>query len=120
MEKGNGSRARPRAGVPATCIYRRFSQLLLGLRLVSDTLYSEVRRYLDVGSHKTTDILPVLSIAARAFREIEEIPSSIAKRMAAAYRRLNRLSVTTVLPLLVWMRTLPSEELSPAIMRAPS
>lgn len=77
-------------------------------------LYSEVRRYLDVGSHKTIDILPVLSVAALAFREIEEIPSFVPRRMAEAYFRLNRLNVTTALPLLVWLRTLPSAQLSTA------
>ena len=77
-------------------------------------LYSEVRHYLDIGSHKTIDILPALSVAAQAFRDIDEIPSSIPRRMAVAYRRLNRLSVTTALPLLVWLRTLPSVQLSAA------
>ena len=109
-EMGRGHAARGRRDV----LLSAWLTAATGTEVSVGHLYSEVRRYLDVGSHKTTDILPVLSIAARAFREIEEIPSSIAKRMAAAYRRLNRLSVTTVLPLLVWMRTLPSEELSPA------
>ena len=77
-------------------------------------LYSEVRHYLDIGSHKTIDILPALSVAAQAFRDIDEIPSSIPRRMADAYRRLNRLSVTTALPLLVWLRTLPSVRFSAA------
>ena len=75
-------------------------------------LYSEVRRYLDAGSHRTIDILPALSVAALAFREIEEIPSYIPSRMADAYRRLSHLSVTTALPLLVWLRTLSAAQLS--------
>lgn len=75
-------------------------------------LYSEVRRYLDVGSHRTVDILPELSVAALAFREIEETPSIVPSRMADAYRRLSFLGVTTALPLLVWLRTLPASRIS--------
>lgn len=76
-------------------------------------LYGDVRQYLESGPHETVDILPELSMAARAFREIEEIPPTVPSRMAAAYRRLNRLSVTTALPLLVWLRTLPATKLAP-------
>lgn len=76
-------------------------------------LYGEVRRYLDEGDYKIVDILSELSAAASAFRTIFECPGSVPLRIAEAYRRVDRLSVTTALPLLVWLRTLSSDQLSP-------
>lgn len=76
-------------------------------------LYGEVRKYLDDGDHKIVEILSQLSEAASAFRVISERPATLPRRMADAYRRIDRLSVTTALPLLVWLRTLPVGQLSP-------
>lgn len=73
-------------------------------------LYREVRQYL-TGDHKIVDILASLSQAATSFRQISERPSSLPEAMAEAYRRTELLSVTTALPLLVWMRTVPPEQL---------
>lgn len=73
-------------------------------------LYREVRQYL-TGDHKIVDILASLSQAATSFRQISERPPSLPEAMAEAYRRTELLSVTTALPLLVWMRTVPTEQL---------
>lgn len=71
-------------------------------------LYREVRQYL-TGDHKIVDILGSLSEAASAFREISDRPSSLPERMADAYGRTDLLSVTTALPVLVWLRTVAPE-----------
>lgn len=74
-------------------------------------LYREVRQYL-TGDHKIVDILASLSQAATAFREISDRPSSLPERMAGGYRRTELLSMTTALPVLVWLRTLAPEQLT--------
>ena len=70
-------------------------------------LYGRVREYMNTGEHKVPEILEELSSAATAFREIFERPASLQRAMADSYARIDRLSVTTTLPLLVWLRTLP-------------
>lgn len=77
-------------------------------------LYGQVREYLNDGDHKIPDILNELSTAATAFRDILERPSSIPTPMADRYARVDRLSVTTAIPLLVWLRTLPENLLAPS------
>lgn len=76
-------------------------------------LYGEVRKYLDTGDHKIVDILAELSAASAAFRIISDAPASLPERVRDAYRRIDRLSVTTALPLLVWLGTLDDEILPP-------
>jgi len=76
-------------------------------------LYGQVREYLNDGDHKIPEILNELSTAATAFREILERPSSLPTPMAERYARVDRLSVTTAIPLLVWLRTLPESLLPP-------
>jgi hypothetical protein len=76
-------------------------------------LYGEVRRYLDTSQKHTTEVLPEISAFARAFRDFAEPPASTQKRIASAYKRLDKLALTTALPLLVWLRTLPEEILPP-------
>jgi hypothetical protein len=76
-------------------------------------LYGQVREYLNDGDHKIPDILNELSTAATAFRDILERPSTLPTPMAHRYARVDRLSVTTAIPLLVWLRTLPESLLPP-------
>lgn len=76
-------------------------------------LYGEVRRHLDTSQKHTTEVLPEISAFARAFRDFAEPPRSTPRRIANAYRRLDKLSLTTALPLLVWLRTLPETLLPP-------
>lgn len=75
-------------------------------------LYREVRRYMDGASHKIVDILKDLNASAEAFREIAEPPATVPAPVAAAYRRNQRLVVTTALPLLVWLRSLAQDQLA--------
>jgi hypothetical protein len=74
-------------------------------------LYGEVRHYLD-NDHKIVDILSELSAAALEFRVIFDPPETVSARIADSYCRIVRLMVTTALPLLVWLRTLPPDRLS--------
>jgi hypothetical protein len=76
-------------------------------------LYGEVRRYLDNSSRKIVDVLAELGDYARAFRAISEPGPGTPSSIAAAYRRLDRLGVTTALPLLVWLKTLSGAALGP-------
>jgi hypothetical protein len=97
--------------------------LLLGSWLTAATgrevnvghLYGEVRRHLEDGQRTTVDVLPEIRAYARAFRAISEPSSEVSPEIASAYRRLNRLQVTTALPLLTWLRTVPSDVLPPAM-----
>jgi hypothetical protein len=107
-EVGRGHAARGRRDVLMSAWLTAAS----GTEINVGHLYGEVRHYLDAGSHKTIDVLPALSASARAFREIDDVPGTVPERVADAYRRLNRLIVTTALPLLVWLRTLPAAKLT--------
>lgn len=82
-------------------------------------LYGEVRRYIDGATRKIVDVLAELTVYADAFRSISEPEADVPQAIAAAYVRLDRLGVTTALPLLTWLRTLPAAELpAPAHERA--
>jgi hypothetical protein len=109
-EVGRGHAARGRRDV----LLSAWLTAATGTEVNLGHLYGEVRHYLEDGAHKTVDILPTLSASARAFREIDEAPASLPRRMGDAYHRLNRLSVTTAIPLLVWLRTLSQSQLSAA------
>jgi hypothetical protein len=75
-------------------------------------LYGEVRRFIDAQSPPIENLLEDISGFAEAFRQVSS-PSSVASpRMADVYRRIDRLGVTTALPLLAWLRTLPQAVLS--------
>lgn len=72
-------------------------------------LYREARMYLDAERPKIELVLQDLTASATAFRAIFQPPATLPERMLDAYRRVIQQSVTTVLPLLVWLRTLPED-----------
>lgn len=105
-EIGRGHAARGRRDV----LLSSWLTVASGTEVNVGHLYREVRQYL-TGDHKIVDILASLSRAAAAFRELSDRPSSLPERMADAYRRVEVLSVTTALPVLVWLRTVAPEQL---------
>lgn len=109
-EVGRGHAARERRDV----LLSTWLTTQAGTEVNVGHLYGEVRRFLDAGDHKTTDILPTLSAAAAAFRKVSEPTGEVPAVIREAYGRFDRLAVTTALPLLVWLRTLPEAVLSPS------
>ncbi|MEU1684102.1 DUF262 domain-containing HNH endonuclease family protein [Micromonospora sp. NPDC005707] len=75
-------------------------------------LYGEVRRHLNVGDQKTVQVLSELREYGEAYRALygAEDPGSAA--LAVSYRRLDRLGISTAVPLLLWLRTVPRSRLS--------
>lgn len=74
-------------------------------------LYREARSYLDDGP-STEAVLEQLSSFAVAYQEVYgELPVEN-ERLVAAYRRISALGITTAIPLLTWLRTVPSSVLS--------
>ncbi len=74
-------------------------------------LYREAREYLD-GAPTTQEVLEGLSGFAAAYKEIYDPAAGEDPLIAAAYRRITALDITTAIPLLAWLRTLPVESLS--------
>lgn len=108
---GRGHAARPRR------------ELLLAAWLSAQTteeanvrhLYGEIRRYLSDREIPVREVLTQIGAYRDAYRCIAE-PDDVrdGARTAAAYRRLNRLGITTAYPLLLWLRTRPVQQLSQA------
>lgn len=98
---------------------RRDVLLSVWLTAVSGTeanvgrLYSEVRQYLASRGRKTEDILIELSEYRRAYKAIYGALDPGSRRLAQSYQNLVALKLQTAIPLLAWLRTLPSEVLSP-------
>ena len=76
-------------------------------------LYGEARRYLSSTNTKLVEILEDISSLAREYRQIYERPDGVPAPISDVYRRMERLGVTTAVPLLAWLRTLPSNRLTP-------
>jgi Protein of unknown function DUF262/Protein of unknown function (DUF1524) len=74
-------------------------------------LYSEVRRYLDSADRKTVDVLAELRDFGRAYRVVVGAEAAETESLRHAYRRIDSLGITTAVPLLLWLRTLPTERL---------
>jgi hypothetical protein len=78
-------------------------------------LYGEVRRYLDGADRKTEDVLAELADYSRAYEVVQndtvDAGSPVLRR---SYKRLTGLGFSTTLPLLLWLRTLPAERMTPA------
>jgi uncharacterized protein with ParB-like and HNH nuclease domain len=76
-------------------------------------LYGEVRTYLARSKRKTDDVLAELYDYGLAYQAVYRAPGTEpgTARLGVAYDRLNLLNVTTVVPLLAWLRTLPSSKL---------
>ncbi len=73
-------------------------------------LYREARAHLADGP-STEVILRQLTTYANAYQAIYEALPVEDERLTAAYRRLRALDITTAIPLLAWLRTLPVETL---------
>lgn len=73
-------------------------------------LYREARDYLESGP-TTKEVLKQLSTFAEAYQAIYEALPVEDERLAAAYRRIRMLDITTAVPLLAWLRTLGPESL---------
>ena len=102
---------------------RHRRELLLGAWLSAQTeeeanvghLYGEIRRYLVDRDRKVHDVLREIGAYASAYVRITEPdPGECGVRAADAYRRLNRIGITTAQPLLLWLATLPPDLLSAA------
>jgi len=76
-------------------------------------LYGEIRRYLIERASGVREVLGQIGAYRDAYREIAEPEEARdGARLAAAYRRLNRIGITTAQPLLLWLRTLPRDRLA--------
>ena len=75
-------------------------------------LYGEIRTYLNANDRKTEDLLSELHSYGQAYKEIYAAPQvKLPTAMAEPYERLVRLKITTAMPLLTWLRTLPDAQL---------
>ena len=77
-------------------------------------LYGQVRSYLSLVDRKTEDVLQELHTYGQAYRAIYGAGEPVTEALQIAYRRLDRLKILTAVPLLAWLRTLPSSRLSQA------
>lgn len=73
-------------------------------------LYREARTYLD-GGPSTESVLQELSAFAAAYLVIYGESAAEDPRIAASYQRIRSLDITTAVPLLAWLRTLPTSTL---------
>ena len=76
-------------------------------------LYREAREYLDNGPG-TEDVLKQLGAFADAYEVIYGVEGAGDAQTAVAYERIRALDITTAVPLLAWLRTLPSSALPAA------
>ncbi|MFH5822298.1 DUF262 domain-containing protein [Georgenia sp. AZ-5] len=77
-------------------------------------LYGEARTYLSNSTANLPDLLRDIAGLAQEYRHIYERPDGVPKEIAGVYRRMERLGVTTAVPLLAWLRTLSAQRLTPA------
>lgn len=71
-------------------------------------LYSEVRKYLSSNQRDTESILLELSGYAEAYWTIYNPDSAESAILSRVYARLDRVRVSSVVPLLLWLRNLPA------------
>lgn len=76
-------------------------------------LYAEARSYLADGP-STQEVLEQLAAYALAYEAIYAHTRVPQKDLRLAYERIRHLEITTAVPLLAWLRTLPVETLSAA------
>ncbi|ANF31313.1 hypothetical protein A0130_06200 [Leifsonia xyli] len=74
-------------------------------------LYAEARSYLSDGP-STQEVLEQLAAYASAYEAIYAHINVPQKDLRLAYERIRQLEITTAVPLLAWLRTLPEEALS--------
>ena len=77
-------------------------------------LYGEVRHFIDSRKSNVHALLKEISAFAEAFRVVSSPAAVPEKRISDTYLRIDRLGMTTALPLLVWLRTLPASTLPEA------
>lgn len=75
-------------------------------------LYGEVRAYLSDQVRDTESILSELSGYAEAYWTVYNPGSAESSALSRAYTRLDRVRVSSVVPLFLWLRNLPPTELS--------
>ncbi|ORI19590.1 hypothetical protein BJI47_07570 [Rhodococcus sp. 1168] len=75
-------------------------------------LYAEVRNYLAIGQRATADILAEIHSYAIAYATVYGRLSVDEPKLARSYKRIRELDVVTATPLLLWLRTVSSKELS--------
>ncbi|NUU32663.1 DUF262 domain-containing protein [Arthrobacter sp. C9C5] len=74
-------------------------------------LYGQVRAYLAANNRATEPVLKELSEYAAAYSTIYHPGQAESAILAQVYTRLDRIRVSTAVPLLLWLRTLPSDVL---------
>lgn len=74
-------------------------------------LYGQVRSYLAANNRATETVLKELSDYAAAYVTVYHPEQAESAILAQAYTRLDRIRVLTAVPLLLWLRTLPSNVL---------
>lgn len=76
-------------------------------------LYGEARHFLTSEQRPLKDTLTSISELAREYRQIYERTGEIDTDVAEIYARVEKLGVTTLVPLFLWMSTLPQERMTP-------
>jgi hypothetical protein len=77
-------------------------------------LYHETRKYVHESQRKMPDLLSELHRYGMAFETIYGRRQPQSTAVAMAYRHLEKLGVTTALPLLLWLETRPEDVLPPS------
>jgi hypothetical protein len=77
-------------------------------------LYNETRRYVEKSARKMPDLLAELRTYGDSYEAVYLRTPRRTLRVNQAYARLDRLGVTTALPLLLWLETLDSTVLAPS------
>lgn len=102
VEVGRGHAARGRRDV----LLSAWLTAATGFEANIGHLYREARTYLDRGP-STEEVLKELSTFAKAYRVIYGADPAENEQLVAAYRRVRSLDITTAVPLLAWLRTVP-------------
>ena len=108
VEIGRGHAARQRRDVLLSTWLTAASETEINV----GHLYGEVRHFIDAQATGIEPLLTGISAFAEAFQLVSTPESVAPKRLSDVYGRIDRLGVTTALPLLVWLRTLPRGVLS--------
>lgn len=101
---------------------RRQTEMLLAAWLTAITgeeaspgrLYGQIRSHLDSSGMSTAETLAEISRYGHEYRVLNGAEPEMNARIRVAYQRLVTLGITTANPLLLWLRSLPMERLSPA------
>lgn len=109
VEVGSGHAARCRTDVLlAAWLTATFAE-----EASPDRLYGQIRQHVNSGGVSITQTLKTISQFSAEYRVIYGAEFEPNDRLRIAYQRLTSLGITTALPALLWLRTLPEERLSP-------